>query len=159
MCQAFIIRAATADDATEVANVYLRLRKQFLPYAPLAHSDDGVRVWVREALIPSNNVIVAERGGAILGMLATSHERGVDWIDQLYLDPQAVGQGIGTLLLEDALAHLQPPVRLYTFQANVDARRFYERHGFVAIEFSDGQRNEENCPDVLDEWRGKVKKI
>jgi ribosomal protein S18 acetylase RimI-like enzyme len=67
-----------------------------------------------------------------------------------------VGQGIGKLLLEGALAHLQLPVRLYTFQANTGARRFYERHGFVAIEFSDGQGNEEKCPDVLYEWREKV---
>jgi hypothetical protein len=66
--QALIIRTATGDDAADVANVYLRSRKQFLPYAPLAHSDDEVRVWVREVLIPSNNVIVAERGSAILGM-------------------------------------------------------------------------------------------
>ncbi len=41
------------------------------------------------------------------------------------------------------------PIRLYTFQANLGARRFYSRHGFVAIEFGDGRANEERCPDVL----------
>jgi hypothetical protein len=29
------------------------------------------------------------------------------------------------------------------------ARRFYERHVFKAVQFSDGQSNEEKCPDVL----------
>jgi hypothetical protein len=29
------------------------------------------------------------------------------------------------------------------------ARRFYERYGFVPIEWSDGSRNEERCPDIL----------
>jgi hypothetical protein len=48
---------------------------------------------------------------------------------------------------------LAPPIRLYTFQANAGARRFYERHGFVPIEFTDGQANEERCPDVLYELR------
>ena len=38
---------------------------------------------------------------------------------------------------------------VYTFQANAGARRFYERHGFVPVEFTDGQANEERCPDVL----------
>jgi hypothetical protein len=40
-------------------------------------------------------------------------------------------------------------VRLWCFQANSGARRFYERHGFVAVEFTDGHDNEEGCPDVL----------
>lgn len=45
-------------------------------------------------------------------------------------------------------------VRLYTFQAHRSARRFYERHGFVAIELTDGSGNEERIPDVLYEHRG-----
>jgi ribosomal protein S18 acetylase RimI-like enzyme len=51
------------------------------------------------------------------------------------------------------MANLTSPIRLYTFQENDGARRFYERHGFRAIEFGDGSNNEENCPDVLYEWR------
>jgi hypothetical protein len=35
------------------------------------------------------------------------------------------------------------------------ARAFYERHGFVAIEFGDGSGNEAGQPDVFYEWRGK----
>jgi hypothetical protein len=44
---------------------------------------------------------------------------------------------------------LSRPTRVYTFQANSGARRFYERHGFAAIQLTDGQGNEEHCPDVL----------
>ena len=65
------------------------------------------------------------------------------------LAPNHVGNGIGTLLLAHALKTLPSPVRLHTFQANHGARRFYERHGFTAIAFTDGQGNEERCPDVL----------
>lgn len=54
----------------------------------------------------------------------------------------AVGRGIGTLLMERAKAQLGSPVRLYTFQANAGARRFYERHGFRAITPGDGSGNE-----------------
>jgi hypothetical protein len=33
------------------------------------------------------------------------------------------------------------------------ARRFYERHGFVAVEHTDGAGNEEREPDVRFLWR------
>jgi ribosomal protein S18 acetylase RimI-like enzyme len=60
--------------------------------------------------------------------------------------------GLGTILLEQAKLTLSAPIRLYTFQENVDARRFYTRHGFKEIELTDGALNEEKVPDVLLEW-------
>ncbi|WP_432720473.1 GNAT family N-acetyltransferase [Jeongeupia wiesaeckerbachi] len=63
--------------------------------------------------------------------------------------PALVGRGIGTLLLAHAMGTLPQPIRLRTFQANLGAQRFYERHGFAAIELTDGHANEERCPDVL----------
>lgn len=75
------------------------------------------------------------------------------WIDQLYLHPRAVGQGIGAQFVKLAKSKFGSPIRLCTFKANEGTRRFYERHGIKAIEFSDGSRSEENCPDVLYEWR------
>lgn len=85
-------------------------------------------------------------------MMATSREDGLGWIDQLYVAPAFTGRGIGSLLLAQAKAELGPPLRLYTFQANMGARRFYKRHEFEPVEFSDGQNNEEKCPDVLYQW-------
>lgn len=70
----------------------------------------------------------------------------------IYLDPSAVGLGLGTILLEQAKLTLGAPIRLYTFQENVDARRFYTRYGFEEIELTDGALNEEQVPDVLLEW-------
>jgi GNAT superfamily N-acetyltransferase len=146
-------RAATAADAPSVAEVYLASRKRFLPFAPLAHSDDDVRGWVTDMLIPSGRVTVAVDGERIVGLMALSRADGFGWVDQLYLDPASVAHGIGTALLERAKRELGRPIRLHTFQANAGARRFYERHGFRALEFGDGSGNEENCPDVLYEWR------
>jgi ribosomal protein S18 acetylase RimI-like enzyme len=42
---------------------------------------------------------------------------------------------------------------LWTFQTNTGARRFYERHGFVAVDETDGSANEERAPDVRYAWR------
>ena len=71
----------------------------------------------------------------------------------MYVQPGWTGVGVGKQLLDHAHQRLPHPIRLYTFQANAGARRFYERHGYQAIEFTDGQTNEERCPDVLYELR------
>ena len=104
---------------------------------------------MREVLIPSGGVTVACAGAAVVGVLATARESNVSWVNQLYIAPSHVGQGIGSRLLAHALASVALPVRLYTFQANTRARSFYERHGFKAIALTDGSGNEEHCPDVL----------
>jgi hypothetical protein len=54
-----------------------------------------------------------------------------------------------------ALAKERSPggLGLWAFQVNKPARRFYERHGFVAVTFTDGSGNEEREPDVRYEWR------
>jgi GNAT superfamily N-acetyltransferase len=146
-------RAATVDDAPAVASVYLRSRKELVPCAPLAHSVEQVREWIRGQLIPAGRTTVALVGGQVVGLLAVSSGADYSWIDQLYLLPAWIGHGIGTKLLNLARAELPPPIRLYTFQVNERARRFYESRGFRAIAFGDGSGNEEKCPDVLYEWR------
>jgi ribosomal protein S18 acetylase RimI-like enzyme len=148
-------RPATDTDAEQVAAVLLASRKAFVAFAPMAHTDDEVRDWVATSLIPLGGVSVAVDGGSdeeVVGVMAISQQGGFGWIDQLYLHPSAVGRGIGTRFLDLAKGSLGSPIRLYTFQENTGARRFYERHGFRAIAFSDGADNEEHCPDVLYEW-------
>ena len=110
---AVTVRSATPTDAAEIAAVYLASRKAFLPFAPLAHSDAGVRRWITEKLIPSGNVVVAENESKIVGMMATSTDNGVSWIDHLYLSPEAVGEGTGTSMLKFAKDRLGPPIRLH----------------------------------------------
>jgi GNAT superfamily N-acetyltransferase len=148
-----VLRPATSHDALAVAEVLIRSRADHLPFAPSAHPPDDVRAWVATRLVPTGGVTVAEHHGEIVGVLATSHLDGVSWIDQMYVRPGWVGQGVGARLLEHGHRQLLRPIRLYTFQANAGARRFYERHGYRAIEFTDGQANEERCPDVLYELR------
>jgi ribosomal protein S18 acetylase RimI-like enzyme len=144
-----VLRVASEEDASAVAEVLISSRQAFIPYAPMVHSPLEVRQWVKHTLIPTRRVTVACISKAVVGVLATSEAEGTAWIDQLYVLPGYVGQGIGASLLRHGLASLSRPIRLYTFQANAGARRFYEKHGFSAIEFTDGSTNEEQCPDVL----------
>lgn len=147
------VRQAGLDDADIVADVYLRSRKELVAGAPLAHSDESVRGYVRNVLIPAGRTTVALVDGVIVGFMAVSTDADCAWIKQLYLAPAWIGRGIGTRLLDLAKAELPPPIRLYTFQCNQRARHFYERRGFQAVRFSEGAGNEEKCPDILYEWR------
>jgi len=143
------LRPATAADAPRVASLLIDTRSEFMPYAPSAHPEEDVRSWVASHLIPAGGVTVAELHGQVVAAIATEQAEAVSWVTQMAVDPALVGRGIGSLLLGHAMLILALPIRLYTFQANTGARRFYERHGFVAIELTDGQGNEERCPDVL----------
>lgn len=143
------LRPATLADAPRVADLLIDTRRAFMPFAPMAHPAAAVRAWVASALLPAGGVTVAVVQGRVMAAVATRVTEGGAWIDQMAVDPAWVGQGLGTRLLRHVLEVLPGPVRLHTFQANTGARRFYERHGFVPIAFTDGHDNEERCPDVL----------
>lgn len=143
------LRRARASDAPAVADVWLRSYRAALPTVRLAHPDEEVRAWIRDVLLPEHETWVAVAGTAVVGLMALAD----GWIDQLYLDPSWRGRGIGDRFVELAKRRYPDGLQLWTFQVNAPAQRFYERHGFVAVERTDGAGNEEHEPDVRYEWR------
>ncbi len=143
------LRPAVPSDAAAVAEVWLRSFDAALPTVRRAHSDDEVRGWVRDVLLPAHDVWVAEADGAVVGVLALSE----GWLEQLYLDPAWRGRGIGDRMVGLAKQRQAAGLQLWTFQVNGPAQRFYERHGFRAVERTDGATNEEREPDVRYAWR------
>jgi ribosomal protein S18 acetylase RimI-like enzyme len=143
------IRQASAADAAAVADVYLASFKTTYDF-PLAHTDDQVRAWIRDTLVPAGGTWVAlDTDGTVVGMMDVA----VGDLSQLYVRPDRLGEGIGRRLLDIARESSPDGLTLYTFQVNERARRFYERHGFVAEWFGDGSANEEGQPDVRYVWR------
>jgi GNAT superfamily N-acetyltransferase len=139
------------DDAVVAARVHRAAFDERLPWLAGLHTpDEDVWFW-RERMFRDCQVWGAWDGEALNGVVAFRD----GWIDQLYVLPDRQGRGAGRALLEIALQG-QSRVRLWTFQKNAGARRFYERSGFAAIELTDGAHNEEREPDVLYEWRGAV---
>jgi GNAT superfamily N-acetyltransferase len=69
-----------------------------------------------------------------------------DVLDGVYVDPAAMGTGVGRLLVDDALDRARAAgAGSLTVTANPNARPFYERVGFVATgeietSFGPGQR-------------------
>ncbi len=144
-----VLRPASPADAAAIADVWLTSFGAALPTVRRAHTDDEVRGWIRDVLVPGHDTWVAEVEGAVVGVLALSE----GWLDQLYLAPGWRGRGIGDRLV--ALAKQRQPagLQLWTFQVNEPAQRFYARHGFLAVERTDGAGNEEREPDVRFVWR------
>lgn len=115
------------------------------------HVDDLVRLWrasfehgvgivdphpldeqieyFRRAVVPCFRVRVATVEREIVAFMAAD----VECVNQLYVRVSHIGQGIGSRLLRLAQQESSGSLWLYTFARNDRARRFYERHGFVAV--------------------------
>lgn len=152
MASNILVRKAILADTNVIAEIYIASRKKFLTFAPLTHSNEAIHAWIHDTLIPTTEVFVAEIDHVVVGMMALSQKEKNNWIEQLYISPEFVAGGVGEQFIIMAKSILHPPIRLRTFQENRGARRFYERHGFKILEFTDGSRNEEHCPDILYEW-------
>jgi GNAT superfamily N-acetyltransferase len=144
------LRRATPQDAAAVADVLIRSRRAAADAIPPAvHSDAEVRGWVGAIVIPEREVWLAEdAGGRTLGVLVLDQ----DWVDQLYVDPDFTGMGLGTRLIELAKSRRPAGLQLWTFASNAGAQRFYRRHGFLEAERTDGSGNEEKAPDIRFVW-------
>lgn len=145
------IRRARDQESEQIADLWLRSRRASVPdIPPPAHSDDEVRDWFRDVVVPHREVWLASREDdrELLGLLVLHG----DWVDQLYVAPECVGGGIGSRLLDVAKTARPAGLQLWTFESNLGARRFYERHGFVRVERTDGD-NEEGAPDLRYTWQ------
>jgi len=142
------LRTATVEDAEAVARLFRRSRA-VLTFLPELHTLEEDLAFVRDHLIALQRVTVAEVEGRLAGFMAETP----GWVEHLYLEPDMRGLGVGSALLGAAMAR-QAELTLWVFAENWPARRFYERHSFVAVEFTEGARNESRLPDVRYEWKG-----
>lgn len=146
----FSLRRATPEDATVIAAIHLAARRAAMPYLPHVHTDAETRMWVAQVMLPQQEVWVAVVQGEVAGFAALYD----GWLEHLYVHPAHQSAGLGSALLDVARQRFPDGLRLYAFQRNERARRFYEQRGFVAEAFSDGADNEEGEPDVRYRWPG-----
>ncbi|MEU9237811.1 GNAT family N-acetyltransferase [Streptomyces subrutilus] len=145
---AVLLRRADDSDARPAADLWLRSFAAALPTVRCAHDEADVRDWFARVLVPQYETWVAVTGGNLVGLMVLGGRE----LKQLYLDPTWRGRGLGDRFM--ALAKQRQPdgLALWTFRVNVSAHRFYERHGFIAVERTDGLRNDEREPDVRYVW-------
>ena len=126
-----LVRAATPADSTEIARLLAQLGYERDP--------DAIVGDVRSSA--AGEVLVAVVDGRVVGLLSLSihrqlhHGAPIASIETLVIDHQARSGGVGSALLDSAVQRARDRgcafVELHSNLERVDARRFYERHGFV----------------------------
>jgi len=144
----FSTRLAAVNDAAAIADVFTSSFR-LLTFLPVLHTAEENRDFIRNVILRDCVVMVAECRAAVVAFLALHAEE----VRFLYVHPDFIGMGAGSLLMEAAKQSGVKALELWCFQANLRARLFYERHGFKAIRFTDGQDNEEKSPDVRYRWQ------
>ena len=142
----FHIRDATTDDAIGAASIYNRAREQAMPFLPV-QTAERVAPKLRAAFTNETAFVAEDLGNRLVGFITFNEQ----FVTFLYVEPTVQGQGIGTALLERAMSG-KTRVDVWTFQRNQAGRRFYERCGFVALEFTDGSGNDKGEGEVLYSW-------
>ncbi|WP_342077197.1 GNAT family N-acetyltransferase [Yoonia sp. SS1-5] len=141
-----IIRPATSADGDAMARIVGDWRPE-LDGMPVLHTAEEDR-WFFGEVIKTQDVLVGASGIGVEGFIARDDQL----ITQLYLQKSARRKGLGSQLLNKMKARADA-LALWCFQANLPARNFYEKHGFVAAEKTDGHGNEEHLPDIYYTWK------
>ncbi|HEY3081746.1 MAG TPA: GNAT family N-acetyltransferase [Chloroflexota bacterium] len=146
--RATAIRRAAETDAPALAGLHVRSWQwAYRGMLPDAYLDGlGEQTARREAMwrqqlrdLPTDcPVWVAERAGRLVGLCNTAPARdgapGTAELLSIYLEPDAVGTGVGAALMRHALADLRArgyrAAILWVLDANARARRFYEKGGW-----------------------------
>jgi putative acetyltransferase len=147
----FAIRRLERPDMDAAAAVHRVSFDARLPWLAGLHTPEEDRGFFGGPVFDECAVWGAWDGARLAGFIAFKP----GWVEQLYVLPADQGKGIGARLLELAKAG-NAELLLWTFQRNEAARRFYQKHGFEAIEETDGSGNQEREPDVLYRWQADL---
>jgi GNAT superfamily N-acetyltransferase len=137
-----VLRRATPDDVEEVVAIF-EPSFALLDFLPKLHTHEENLAWFAARLREDEGYLLG-RGFAMLKD---------DCLTHLYVHPEEIGTGVGHALFEHVTTLRPDGFWFWVFQQNERARRFYEAHGAVPVEFTDGSGNEEKTPDVRYEWR------
>ena len=133
-------RRATPDDADEIAQLLHDFNTEFDTPSP------GVEVLaprLRDLLAGTDTVAIVAGAPAVGVALVTLrpnvwYSGPVALLDELYVVPDLRDRGIGSAIIAEVLsmAHERQVglIEINVDEADVDAQRFYERHGFSCIE-------------------------
>lgn len=140
------VRRATLDDAAAVAGLLHDFNTEFATPSP------GTRVLTRRlrALLAGDATFALMAGHPPVAVALVTlrpnvwYDAPVALLDELYVRPARRGQGIGSAIVahleEMAAAAGTALIEVNVDEGDTDARRFYERHGFVSADPDSGER-------------------
>jgi ribosomal protein S18 acetylase RimI-like enzyme len=116
-----------------------------MTYLPQLHTHEETKNFILELLKSGSTFIAQEE--AIMGFVTIEN----GWVEHLYVSPQYQDHGVGKKLLDKAKELSPGGLKLWVFEENSGAIRFYEREGFKLIKKrnKEEQDNEEGQPDRL----------
>lgn len=122
------LRPYRPSDEDAAIDLWLRSWQATMPHIDFAARVDWWRKRWREELVPTAQIIVAHRDGALTGFVTVDPQ--TRYLDQIVVAPDAWGDGIALLLLDAARALSPTGLDLLVNKDNVRAIRFYAKHGF-----------------------------
>ena len=109
------IRGATADDAARMRAI---ARAAYAKYVPRIGREPSPMVADYEAAVAANHAVVIEAAGNILGYMIAWPEADAYFIENIGVDPECQGGGLGRRLIDHAVSQADrlglPALRLYT---------------------------------------------
>ena len=114
---------------------------------PLVHNVEE-RADYGRWLLEHTNVTMIHNSSGVVGFLAL--EKHI--IQGLYIKKDFQGFGFGQAAIKFAQKQFEE-LRLWVFQSNIGAQKFYQRLGFQIVEKSDGEDNDYRLPDIFYCWK------
>jgi GNAT superfamily N-acetyltransferase len=139
-------RLATVDDAEEVARLLHDFNTEFDTPSPGA---EVLAARLRVLLAGDETFAILAGSPAVAVALITLRPNvwyagKVALLDELYVAPELRGRGIGSAIVEALLsisrARRVDLIEINVDEGDVDAQRFYQRHGFSATEPGTAER-------------------
>ena len=130
----YLVRNATLGDLSAVRDVYRR--------ASLSNSNDRAAllahphllVWSSEGISFGRTRVVTDATGAVVGFATLDHSEAGMELQDLFVDPDRMRAGVGSLLIADA-AEIAARSGQASIEvtANPHAAEFYTAVGFIAV--------------------------
>jgi ribosomal protein S18 acetylase RimI-like enzyme len=126
------IRRAAADDVTRIGAI---ARAAYALYVPRIGREPAPMTADFAAEVAANRVVVIEAAGSVRGYMIAWPEPDAYFIDNIAIDPQSQGDGLGRRLIDHAVAQAEklklPALRLYTNVLMTENLSMYAHIGFV----------------------------
>ena len=137
---------AIGADATEISQILedWAASNQEIPLVHNAEERADYGCW----LLEHTSVTMIHNSSGVVGFLAL--EKHI--IQGLYIKKDFQGFGFGHAAIKFAQKQFEE-LRLWVFQSNIGAQKFYQRLGFQVVEKSDGEDNDYRLPDIFYCWK------